>query len=179
MILDKMQDTFIEIGRIMKPFGIKGELKVHFYIDDVLDLKDVKVFYVKDKNQESGYKSLEFKKISFDENPSYAKVIFSHINDRTEAEAWRLQSLYIEKSLMPVLNKGEYFIKDLLDLEVIYNHKKIGKIINILDVGGQDIFVVEIDDGKQDLAIPFNDFYLKDIFLESRQIVFNNLDELF
>lgn len=179
MILDNLQNDFIEIGQIMKPFGIKGELKVHFYIDDIHDLKDVKEFYIKDKNQDSGFRSLQFTKINFDKNPAYAKILFTDIIDRTMAESWRLKYLFIKKECLPSLNKGEYFIKDLIGLQVIYKEKDIGIVTNILDVGGQDIFITKIDTLKQELAIPFNNNYLDKICIEEKKIFFFNLDELF
>ena len=87
MSSDIAQDEMIEIGRILKPFGVKGDLKVQLYIDQESDLKKVKSFYIKDKKEKSGFRGLGFSSLKFSETPEYAKVQFIDIKDRTMAEA--------------------------------------------------------------------------------------------
>lgn len=169
---------FIEIGKILKPFGVKGDLKVLFYIDDTSDLDNVDVFYIKDKKQESGFREMKFSSIKFSENPEYAKVVFTDIVDRTLAEAWRLVPLFVKKECLSDPIDGEFFIKDLLGLKAIYQGKEIGSIFNLFEVAGQELFVIKQLDSKLDLAVPFNDYYVLSVSLEDQQIIFEHLDEL-
>lgn len=172
------RDDFIEIGRILKPFGIKGELKVRFYIDDVSDLKEKTVFYVKDKKQLSGFRMLTVSSIKFEENPENARVLFNEIVDRTSAETWRLIPIFVKAEILSPPSVGEYFIKDLLELDVYYNQEKIGTVFNIINVGSQDIFVLKMINAKQDLAVPFTEEYVSSISIEEQKIFFQNLDQL-
>ncbi len=167
---------FVEIGKILKPFGVKGDLKVMFYIDDTADLKDVKMFYIKDKA--SGFKELPFDSLKFSENPEYAKVRFTQITDRTLAEAWRLVPLYVEEELLAEPVDGEYFIKDLMDLDAEYEGKTIGKVFNVFEVAGRELFVIRQTDSKNDLAVPFDDYYVDEVLIAEGKITFNHLDEL-
>lgn len=169
---------FIEIGRILKPFGVKGELKVLFYIDEISDLDQVDVFYVKDKKQESGFREMKYSSLKFSDNPEYAKVFFTDVGDRTLAEAWRLVPIYVKKECLSMPIEGEYFIKDLLGLKALYQEKEIGSIFNLFEVAGQELFVIKQTESKMDLAVPFNDYYVSSISLEKQQIVFEHLDEL-
>ena len=43
-----MQDKF-EIGQIVNTFGIKGEVKVNPYTDDINQFKKTKIIYIKCK----------------------------------------------------------------------------------------------------------------------------------
>lgn len=169
---------FIEIGRILKPFGVKGELKVLFYIDEISDLDNVDVFFIKDKKQESGFREMKFSSMKFSENPEYAKVVFTDVVDRTLAEAWRLVPIYVKKECLASPKEGEYFIKDLLGLKAIYQNQEIGSVFNLFEVANQELFVIKQHNSKIDLAIPFNDYYVSSISLETQQIVFEHLDEL-
>ncbi|MGL4677350.1 MAG: ribosome maturation factor RimM [Brevinema sp.] len=169
---------FVEIGKIIKPFGIKGELKVLFYIDSISDLKKVETFYIKDRKQEFGFREMKFRSLVFSDNPEHAKVFFTDITDRTMAETWRLVPLFIKEEFLISLPDGEYFIKDLMDLEAWYRDQQIGVITNVFEVAGQEIFVIKQVNTKMDLAVPFNDRYVSDILLEERKILFDHLDEL-
>lgn len=175
---DMSSQEFIEIGRILKPFGVKGELKVLFYIDEVSDLEDVDVFYIKDKKEISGFREMKFSSLKFSENPEYAKIIFTDVVDRTVAESWRLVPIYVKKDNLSLPEDGEYFIKDLLGLKAIYQDQEIGVIFNVFEVANQELFVVKQHNSKLDLAIPFNDYYVSLVSLEEQKIVFNHLDEL-
>ena len=174
----EMSNNLVEIGRILKPFGVKGELKVLFYIDELTDLQNVKEFYVKDRKLESGFRELTFTSLKFTENPEYAKVVFTDITDRTIAEAWRLVPIFIKKECLASPSDGEYFITDLVDLEAWYQDEKIGIIFNIFEVANQELFVIKQEHTKQDLAIPFTERYVSSIFLEEKKVFFENLDEL-
>lgn len=168
----------IEIGRILKPFGVKGELKILFYIDDASDLKDIKSFYIKDKKEISGIRELTFSSLKFSQNVEYAKIVFTDIQDRTMAESLRLVPLYMQKDYLKTPQEGEFFIKDLIDTEAWYQDQNIGTIFNVFEIGGQDIFVIKQQNTKLDLAVPFNDRYVSSISLEEKKIFFDHLDEL-
>ncbi|MDK2819124.1 MAG: 16S rRNA processing protein RimM [Spirochaetota bacterium] len=178
MSATEMSNNLVEIGRILKPFGVKGELKVLFYIDELSDLKNVKEFYIKDRKCEVGFRELTFTSLKFTENPEYAKVIFTEITDRTIAESWRLVPIFMKKEYLISPDDGEYFITDLIDLEAWYQDQKIGSIFNIFEVAGQELFVIKQQDTKQDLAIPFTERYVSSIKIEDKKVFFDNLDEL-
>ena len=90
----------------------------------------------------------------------------------------RLVPIYIPKDLLDAPEEGEFFVKDLLNLEAWYQNEKIGIIFNLFEIGGQEIFVIKQDNLTQDLAVPFNDRYVESVDSENQKIVFNHLDEL-
>ncbi|MGL4388932.1 MAG: ribosome maturation factor RimM [Brevinema sp.] len=176
MSIDKQE--FVEIGRILKPFGIKGDLRIKFYIDEISDIKNVDVLYVKDKSQPTGFRILTISSLKFEDDPENAKISFKEIADRTTAEQWRLVPVFISKDKLVVPDEGQYFIKDLLETQAVHNNLPIGKVYNIIDVANQDIFVIKMLDSKQDLAVPFTDEYVSFVDLEKKEIIFQNLDRL-
>ncbi|MGL4394542.1 MAG: ribosome maturation factor RimM [Brevinema sp.] len=176
MSIDKQE--FVEIGRILKPFGIKGDLRIKFYIDETSDFKKLEELYVKDKSQSAGFKKLTVSSLKFDENPENAKITFEEIGDRTSAEQWRLVPVFISKDQLVLPDSGQYFVQDLLDTQAVYQNAVIGKVYNLIEVAGQDIFVIKMLDSKQDLAVPFNDEYVSLVDVDKKEIVFQNLDQL-
>ncbi|MGL4367705.1 MAG: ribosome maturation factor RimM [Brevinemataceae bacterium] len=170
-------NQFLEIGRILKPFGIKGYLKVHLYIDSSEDLHNIHEFYVKEKGKNS-YKALPFSSLIFEDNPEYAKVFFPEISNRTLAENWRLTPIFIKQEDLNLPEDGSFFIKDLIGLQSFYNNQLLGKVINVLSIGNSEIFIITLADSKVDLAVPFSDHYVEQILLSDQKIDFKNIDEL-
>ena len=98
----------IEIGKIVKPQGIKGELKV------VLDSDFSRLSSLKSVNicgREFEVQSLSFR------DALYLKLF--GVENRNEAELLRGESVFAdEESLLP-LEEGEFYFKDLIGLKVV------------------------------------------------------------
>ncbi|MGL5254849.1 MAG: ribosome maturation factor RimM [Brevinema sp.] len=168
-----MDSSFVEIGRIVKPFGVKGGLKIHLFIDDPEDIKGIKEFFIKDKKL--GWRPLEVGTLQFEENVEFAKGTFPEIPDRTAAEIWRQVSLYIPREkLKPV--KDAFFIGDLVGCSVVQGADAVGVVDNLLDVADTDMLVVKMT--QQMLVIPMTERYIDLIDVDQRVITVRNIDEL-
>lgn len=166
-------EEFVEIGQVLKPFGIKGELRIRLHIDDAGDLKGLKAFVVRDKKQ--GWRELPFSSLKFEEDCGYARVVFPEIPSRTEAEIWRQVLLYVPRGFLK-LPKGRFFVGDLIGCGAFFQDKCIGVVDNHLDVAGKDMLVIKME--SQMLAVPMTERYIKEIDTASKRIVFQQIDEL-
>lgn len=141
----------IEIATIVKPQGIKGEIKA------VPSTNVVEVFDVI-KECLVGGKVMHVKNLSFRQGFLYIK--FAEINSRNEAENYRNLTINIDKQLLQD-SKGEeeFLIDDLIGL-VLYDDKgeMVGQIVNVLNYGASDIFVIEKDGRTYDIP------YVDDVF---------------
>ena len=168
-----MDSSFVEIGRIVKPFGIKGGLKVHLFIDDPEDIKGIKEFFIKDKKL--GWRSLAIGTLQFEENVEFAKATFPEISDRTAAEVWRQVSLYIPREkLKPA--KDAFFIGDLVGCSVVQGESAVGVVDNLLDVADTDMLVIKMT--EQMLVVPMTERYIDKVDTKERVITVKNIDEL-
>ena len=62
--------------------------------------------------------------------------------------------LYVDRKDAIPLKKGEYFIPDLLGLEVIEEDgTKVGTLTDVLKTGANDVYAVETPEGRQ-LLLP-------------------------
>ncbi len=146
----KVIDMKIEIGKVLKAQGIKGEIKLVSYLDDSTMLKNVKQLYV-------GTKTYTIEKIRFDGEFCY--VLLDGIADRNTAEGLRNWSVYADKECL-ALKKDRYFITDLIGCKVtLENGDIIGTVKDVLQYGAADVFVCD-KDGKT-VSFPFlNDLVL-------------------
>lgn len=126
----------IEIATIVKPQGIKGEVKAapSTNVVDVFDaIKECLV----------GKEVMHVSRLSFRQGFLYIK--FDEIKTRNDAENYRNASIKIDKKILEdVKNDDDFLIDDLIGF-VLYDDKgdMVGQIVNVLNYGATDIFVVE------------------------------------
>ena len=100
-----MEDLLI--GEVLKPQGIKGELKVKPFTDTPADIKAFGVVYI----DGVGYKILSFR-----ENAGAAYLGLRGVPDRNAAELLRGKKLYGKRDDAPALEEGQYYIVDIIGL---------------------------------------------------------------
>ena len=163
----------LEVGQIVNTFGIKGFVKVYPYVNDISRFDDLKTVYVKLKKQES---KLEIEEVKYQKNMVLIK--FKGIETVEQAELLRNSYIEIDRSQAIPLEKDEYFIADLLGLDVYLDTgEKLGFLDDIYNTGGSDIYVVKNELGKQFL-LPYIDDVVKNIDLENGKITVHIIDGL-
>ena len=79
-------------------------------------------------------------------------IKFKDINTVEQAELLRNSYIEIDREQAIPLKEGEYFIADLIGLDVYTDEDKlIGKVDDIYNTGANDIYVVKDELGKQTL----------------------------
>ena len=95
-----------------------------------------------------------------------------------EAEKLRNCYLKIDRKDAIKLEEGQYFIADLLGLDVFLDTgEKLGILDDIFNNGSTDIYVVKNELGKQFL-LPYIDEVIKNIDLENEKIIVHIIDGL-
>lgn len=147
----QIQDL-IEIGTIVSPQGIKGELKVKTDSD------------FPERFEKSGSRWLQFQPHQSPQPVELVKgrqipnknifiIKLAGIDDRNQAESLRGCKLFVHKLDRPSLQEEEYHIADLINLEVFdqQTEENIGIVTNVFS-GGNDILEVTLH--KQPEATP-------------------------
>ena len=141
----------LEVGQVVNIFGIKGEVKVTPFTDDIRRFDELKKVYVKIKGESKQY---QIENVKYHKNMVLLK--FKGIDKIEDA--------------IP-LEEGTYFIADLIGLEVYTDEGNIlGKVEDIYNTGGKDIYVVKDELGKQ-ILLPGIDEVIKEVNLEDSKII--------
>lgn len=163
----------LEVGQIVNTFGINGFVKVYPYVNDIKRFDDLKNVYIKLKKQES---RLEIEEVKYQKNMVLLK--FKGIDSVEGAEKLRNSYIEIERKDAIPLEEGEYFIADLLGLDVYLDTgEKLGVLDDIFNNGSSDIYVVKNELGKQFL-LPYIDEVVKKIDLQNGKIIVHLIDGL-
>lgn len=132
----------ILVGIIIKPQGIKGELKVAPLTDDINRFKKLKKVYI-DGNE---LKILNVR-ISNDE----LFIFLERVNTRNDAENFKDKEIYIAREDL-VLEEGRFLIADLIGFIVKFeNGEVLGKLSDVLQYAKIDTYVVQ---GEKEYMFP-------------------------
>ena len=127
------------IGEVLKPQGIRGELKVKTYTDFPEDVKAFGVVYIDGKE----YKILSFR-VGTD---GAAYVGLRGVTDRNMAEELRGKKLEGAREDAPELEEGQYYIVDMIGIDCVTETGEfLGKVKDITLLASE-IYTLE-KDGK-------------------------------
>ena len=163
----------LEIGQIVNTFGIKGFVKVNPFVDDVLRFDDLEKVYIR-RNKE--IKELQVEEVKYHKNMVLIK--FKGIDKVEDAELLRNFYLEVDRENAIELEEGEYFIADLLGMNVLTEeNEQLGKLEDIFNAGSSDIYVVKTEEGKQ-ILLPAISEVVKEINLKENKIIVHLLEGL-
>ena len=163
----------VTVGQILKPFGVKGEIKVRS-LSDVPGrfeaLRQVSLVAKSGRTLETCVTHVR---------RSGAEYILGVVDLTTPEEAglWRGGLIQTARGFVPVLPEGQYYECDLIGLAVqTVEGRSIGVLEEILEVPSNQVFVIR--DGDQETLIPAAKELVVAVDLTARRMTVRLLDGL-
>lgn len=166
-------EDLLQVGAITQTHGLHGEVKVFPTTDDANRFKKLKEVIL-DTGKEKMH--LEIEGVRFFKQFVILKFKgFDNIND---IERYKGKNLYVTRENAVKLKKNEYFIADLIDLEIYdENDVPIGVLKNVIETGANDVYEIVLSDGR-DLLLPAIKQCILDVDMEKRRMKVHILDGL-
>lgn len=153
--------------------GIKGEVKVFPATDDSRRFKKLKQVYL-DTGKEM--LPLEIEGVKFFKQMVILK--FKGYENPDDVMKFRQKELWIDRKDAVRLSKDEYFIADLIDMEVCDEEGKlIGTLKDVISTGANDVYAVETPEGKEVLFPAIRQCVL-DVDTEARKMTVHVMEGL-
>jgi 16S rRNA processing protein RimM len=141
------EPAFLAAGKIRRPHGVQGEVLVELLTDFPERLKSGKTVYLGDKHSQVTIRGQRAHKDGL-------LLGFVGFNTPEEIGIFRNQILYVDKADSPELTKDEYYIHDLIDLDVEdENGNRLGTVTEVIETGANDVYVVTTPSGAE-LLLP-------------------------
>ena len=135
---------YLLIGEITKPQGVQGELKLRPITCDPWRFENMDYAFVKDGQS---YRRVEIKVRKVNADAVYLRM--EGVLTRNDAETMRGTLLYIDRAHAVELDEDSAFICDLMGLKgVLTDGSEIGKIIDVMQPGGNDVYVFKGKKGE-------------------------------
>ncbi len=169
----------VTVGRIVGPHGVKGTLKLQPLTDYPERFHEMSELHVYSK-EGNFICSLSVRNVRTLESKGYLIIDTDEINDRDAAEALRGGLIKIPESEKHDLSEGEYWVDDIIGLKVVNSEtgEELGHVINVLDIGENDVYEVLSTDGKEK-HIPAVGQFIKKIDLVNKTIEVDLIEGLF
>ena len=86
--------------------------------------------------------------------------------------------MYVKTGEVPPLPKGRHYKYELINLDVVDDHgNPLGKLVEILETGANDVYIVRNESGKE-ILLPAIPSVVLNVDMESRLIKVHLLDGL-
>ena len=142
-------EDLLQVGIITSTHGVRGEVKVYPTTDDprrFRRLKEVVLYTGREKL------NLEIEGVKFFKQ--FVILKFKGLDNINDIEKYRQKSLYVTRKNAVRLQRDEYFIADLIGLKVQdEDGKELGTVKDVIETGANDVYEVEMADGKS-LLLP-------------------------
>ena len=128
-------DNFIQVGKIGRPKGTKGLLRLHCFLNDNRDINQFQKFYLEDET------IIKVKLVSFDSKGPL--VTINDISDRNQIEGYVNQYIYLHKEKLSPTDENEFYFHDLEGLDVVDQQNEIvGKVESVVNFGAGDLLEI-------------------------------------
>jgi 16S rRNA processing protein RimM len=165
-------ESLLLIGKVIRPHGLDGLLKISSYAESAETLANLKVVYLKGVSGEF----VEHRVISIKPHNKSFLLNLEGLRAVEEAEQCRGAGIYVSKDCLG-RGEGDYFWYELIGLKVYsLDGKYIGQIKHILPTGSNDIFIV--GEGKGEVLIPATREVVKQIDTENQRMIISEMEGL-
>ena len=163
-----MEEEYIYIGKIVNTHGIKGELRLlsNFKYKNKVFLQNRKIYIGEDKKEEM-IKSYRHHKI-------FEMITLYGYDNINEVLKFLNKGVFVKKSDLDLSDK-EFLDEDLINLNIIFNNKEVGRVVAIRQINPKNKVIEAVINDKTTL-IPYHDDFIRNIDLENKVIEMNLIE---
>ncbi len=168
-----MKKQYLEMGRITKLQGLKGEVRMQYYCDSPDELEEFDTLYMgKEKTHVEIEKSRYLKS-------DVVVIKLKGVDTPEDAQKLIGKMLYINRDDVE-LPEDVWFIQDIIGLKVVDNDDGTvyGEVDEIYQNGGADVYSIKTPDGSQ-LMFPAIPEVLIKTDIDEGKLYIKPLDGLF
>lgn len=149
------EPNFLMVARVLRAWGIRGDVKIQPFTDRPEDFKRFKQVYVGEQHR-------PWEVQSFRPYQGSWLLHLQGVETRNDAEALHGQTIWIERE-QRVVEQGEFLIDQIIGLKVITtNGEELGAVVEVIATGANDVYVVQ---GTREILLPARSEVVRDIDL--------------
>ena len=168
-----MNEDMLRVGVITSTHGIKGEVKVFPTTDDPARFKKLKECVIAGKrgNINVTVQSVKFFK-------QFVILKFKEFDNINDIERYKRCPLLVERKDAVELEEDEYFIADMIGIEVVTeDDKPFGTLKDVMETGANDVYVIDTDEHGEVLVPAIRECIL-DVDIENQKMKIHLMDGL-
>ena len=165
-------EQLLQVGVISSTHGVRGEVKVFPTTDDPQRFKSLKNVILDTGKEQI---PLEIQGVKFFKQ--FVILKFKGIDNINDIERYKRRSLFVTREDAVELEEDEYYIADLIGMDVITDEGEEGKLVDVIETGANEVYVVEFDKYGEVLIPAIHDCIL-DVDIEAMSMKVHWLEGL-
>ena len=152
------EPLYLSVGFLRRPHGVRGEIIMDLHTDFPERMKKGRKLFVGEQ-----YAPMTLTNVR--PHQSGLLVKFDGVDTPEDAGLYRNQWVYVQSKDVP-LPEGQHYKHELLGLKAMdENDTLLGELVEILETGANDVYVVRDDSGKE-ILLPNIPSVILDLDLE-------------
>ena len=165
-------EQFLQVGVISSTHGIRGEVKVFPTTDNAARFKELKNVLLDTGKERIG---LEIQSVKFFKQ--FVIVKFKGIDNINDIEKYKGKSLLVTREDAVELDEDEYYIADLIGMDVFTEEGHFGVLRDVMETGANEVYIVD-SDSHGEVLIPAIRQCVLDVDLEENRMTVRIMDGL-
>lgn len=166
-------EDLLQVGVITTTHGIRGEVKVYPTTDDAHRFD-----YLESVLLDTGKElcELEIQRVKYFKQ--FVILKFRDMDNINDIEPYKGKSLYVTRDFAVPLEENEYYIADLIDMDVFLEDGSLfGTLKDVMETGANDVYVIHTTD-KKEVLVPAIKDCVKEVDVEQNKMIIHLLKGL-
>lgn len=166
-------EDLLQVGVITTTHGIRGEVKVYPTTDDAHRFD-----YLESVLLDTGKElcELEIQRVKYFKQ--FVILKFRDVDNINDIEPYKGKSLYVTRDFAVPLEENEYYIADLIDMDVFLEDGSLfGTLKDVMETGVNDVYVIHTTD-KKEVLVPAIKDCVKEVDVEQNKMIIHLLKGL-
>ena len=162
-----------QVGAITQTHGVRGEVKVFPLTDDVMRFKNMK-----DLILDTGREQITLEVTSARPQKNLVILKFKGYDSINDVEKYKGAKLYVTKENRVACDEDEYFIADLIDMQVeLEDGTAFGVLTDVMQTGANDVYVIS-SEKHGEVLVPAIRQCILNVDIEKSKMVIHLLEGL-
>lgn len=148
----------LEVGRIVRPHGLRGETKVQLHWSASSALRVVTAVIVRRPGEVDRPYPIE--RVRGEGRATLLKLV--GVDTPDQAESLRGATVHVRADALPPLAPGEYYLSDLVGAQVFVGSEEVGTVVEVRPYPTVDVMVIENAEGRR-FEQPIVDYWLEHV----------------
>jgi len=137
------EPAFLILGRIMRPHGVRGELRIQVVTKYPERIAQLNTVYIGPDPYDTRT-ATACKVQGVRRHREQLLIRVAGVTTRDDAEQFRGQLLMVALEDAIPLNEGEYYVYQVLNARVVTTEgEELGRVSEVLETGANDVFIVQ------------------------------------
>lgn len=165
-------EKFLRAGVISSTHGLRGEVKVFPTTDNADRFKEIRQVFL-----DTGKERIELEIRSVRFFKQFVIVKFKGIDSINDIEKYKGCSLFISRDEAAELGEDEYYIGDLIGMDVFTEDGHFGVLRDVMETGANEVYIID-SDSHGEVLIPAIRQCVLDVDVEQNRMTVRLMDGL-